>query len=40
VRLLIWKLQGRHTPNALFRADGRPVAEPVIASGGGEAQSS
>jgi len=35
MKLLLWKLQGRHTPSAFFGDDGRPVVEPVIAPGGG-----
>lgn len=32
-KLLLWKLQGKHKPSVFFNDDGRPVSDPIIASG-------
>lgn len=31
-QLLLWKLQGKQKPSVFFGDDGRPMAEPIIAS--------
>lgn len=30
--MLVWKIQGKHKPNAFFSSDGLPVVKPVIAA--------
>ncbi len=29
--ILVWKIQGKHKPNAFFSKDGRPIVKPIIA---------